>query len=67
MTRQQFLTLQPGTLIRHKKGSEAYRILCQVNEGTFIASREVTVTNPDEWDRCEDIPLFMGGTGNESP
>jgi hypothetical protein len=40
--------LQPGNIIRHVHGSEAY--IVQINYGDHaIAVRVVTVSNPREW------------------
>lgn len=62
MTDTQFHALKPGDLIRHKTGSEAYVVTA--NYGTRVtAVRTADVTNPAEWDRCEDIPAFLGGMG----
>lgn len=61
MTPKQHKSLRPGDLIRHKSGNESYVVTA--NDGTRVtAVRTVDVTNPAEWDRCQDIPLFLGET-----
>lgn len=50
MTNEEFRSLKPGDLVRHKGGSSA--AIVHGNYGSHVtAARTFDLTNPSEWDR----------------
>jgi hypothetical protein len=48
MTRDEFLKLQPGDIVRHVLGESSF--IVTVNYGTHVtAVRTADLTNPEEW------------------